>query len=114
MEARIEGIGSGVAFYVKKSWEYELLKKFCYSDRREPIPDEGGDHPCQFVHLCIRGAPHQCPIHIVAAYLPPRANHHECALLELLGNQLEDFSNVIVLGDMNLDQFSYELCDNFN
>ena len=117
VEARIEGIGGGVAIYVKKSWEYEVIKKFSYnlSDRREPIPDEGDSHPCQFIHLRIKGkrAPHKCPIHIVAAYLPPGAKHPECALLELLGNQLEDFSNVIVLGDMNLDQFSYELCDNF-
>ena len=118
VESRVKGRGGGVAIFVKDCWIYEVVRRFSYNlnDRYEPVKDAGGAHPCQFVHIVIKqyqSQPDKEPIdllhtHIVAVYLPGLAPRKEKTLLDLLGNQLKNYSNIVVLGDINLDQFDYE------
>lgn len=82
-------------------------------NRNEGIKDTGKKHPCQFVHITIKGRngevdiPH---INIAVVYLPYRANNRHQALLGLL-KELGNLPNAIAVGDFNIDQFDHPFID---
>ena len=121
LENRQAGRGGGVAIYVKNCWEYNKVRQDSFNLNHKGQRIAAGKHPCQYVHVVItrknRGGKWyklKTAIDIVGMYIPPKALHPKETLRHLLSNIAGDPANVVVLGDVNINQFDHEHLGEFN
>ena len=65
------------------------------------------EHPVQYIHIKVTskdGTP-ITHIHVVVIYIPPRKTKQQ-ALVDFLQNQMHNYNNVVVLGDVNVDSYT--------